>query len=174
MALKKRNKLNAFSLLVIKKNQKWQNNFLVYLCIMWYLKDPFFEKSGKLAGPSAGAGVVDTVAGTAVDMFVHHSLPWMGKKGLEIRRCYGSEVLRNPKLQRKATIYYTLDRLNPMIQNVGAQAMNQLSTKLRPTKKYKTNRKDLDGGAVDIHKLIGKIPKPKGGWTPGKYKYVGP
>ena len=61
-----------------------------------------------------------------------------------------------------------------MIHNVGAQAMNQLSTKLRPTKKYKTNRKDLDGDAVDIHKLIGKIPKPKGGWTPGKYKYMGP
>ena len=30
------------------------------------------------------------------------------------------------------------------------------------------------GGAVDIHKLIGKIPKPKAGWTPGKYKYMGP
>lgn len=96
-----------------------------------------------------------------------------GKKALEIRRCYGSEALRNPKLQ-KNTIYYTLDRLNPMIHNVGAQAMNQLSTKLRPTKKYKTNRKDLNGGAVDIRKLIGKIPKPKGGWTPGKYKYMGP
>lgn len=55
-----------------------------------------------------------SVAGTALDMFVHHSLPWMGKKALEIRRCYGSEALRNPKLQKKA-IYYTLDRLNPMI-----------------------------------------------------------
>lgn len=110
---------------------------------MWYSKDPFCEKSGKLAGPSAGAGVVDTVAGTALDMFVHHSLPWIGKKALEIRQCYGSEALRNPKLQKNAT-YCTLDRLNPMIHNVGAQAMNQLSTKLRPTTKYKTNRKDLD------------------------------
>lgn len=93
---------------------------------------------------------MDTVAGTALDMFVHHSLPWMGKKALEIRRCYGSEALRNPKLQKNA-IYYTLDRLNPMIQNVGAQAMNQLSTKLRPTKKYKTNRKDLDGARCCRH-----------------------
>jgi len=34
---------------------------------------------------------------------------------------------------------------------------------------------DLDadmykGGAIDIQKAIGKIPKPKAGWTPGKYK----
>ena len=38
---------------------------------------------------------------------------------------------------------------------------------------------DLDadmykGGAIDIHKAIGKIPKPKAGWAPGKYKYIGP
>ena len=29
------------------------------------------------------------------------------------------------------------------------------------------------GGALDAHKLIGKLPKPKSGWTPGKYKYMG-
>ena len=31
-----------------------------------------------------------------------------------------------------------------------------------------------EGGAIDIHKAIGRLPKPKGGWTPGKYKYMGP
>ena len=30
------------------------------------------------------------------------------------------------------------------------------------------------GGGIDIHKWIGKLPKPKAGWTPGKYKYMGP
>ena len=60
-------------------------------------------------------------------------------------RYYGSEALRNPKLQKKA-IDYALDKLNPMIQNVGSQALDQLSTKIRPNRKYKTNRKDLDGG----------------------------
>ena len=88
-------------------------------------------------------------------------------------RYYGSEALRNPKLQKKA-IDYALDKLNPMIQNVGSQALDQLSTKIRPNRKYKTDRKDLDGAGVDIHKLTGKIPKPKAGWTPGKYKYMGP
>ena len=104
-------------------------------------------------------------------------------------RYYGSEALRNPKLQKKA-IDYAMDKLNPMIQNVGSQALNELSTKIRPEKKYKTNRKDLDGGSLDeilrfpyrppegaglrIHKAIGKLPKPKGGWTLPKHKYTGP
>ena len=88
-------------------------------------------------------------------------------------RYYGSEALRNPKLQKKA-IDYALDQLNPMIQNVGSQALNKLSTKIRPKKKYKTNRKDLDGGSLDIHKMIGKLPKPKGGFTLPGHKYTGP
>ena len=87
-------------------------------------------------------------------------------------RYYGSEALRNPKLQEK-TIGYALDKLSPMILNVGSQALDQLSTKIRPKKNYKTNRKDLDGGALDIHKAIGKLPRPKAGFTPGKYKYMG-
>ena len=123
----------------------------------------------------------------------------MGKKAVEMGRYYGSEALRNPKLQKKA-INYALDKLNPMIQNVGSQALDQLSTKIRPKKNYKTNRKDLDGGAIDIHKQIGKLPnggtlspqnppaggaidihkqigklpKPKGGWTLPGHKYTGP
>ena len=30
------------------------------------------------------------------------------------------------------------------------------------------------GGSIDIHKLIGKLPRPKSGFTPGNYKYMGP
>ena len=61
-----------------------------------------------------------------------------------------------------------------MIQNVGSQALDSLSTKKRPPKNYKTNKKDLDGGSLDIYKLIGKLPRPKAGWTAGNYKYMGP
>ena len=104
---------------------------------------------------------------------LEHGIPWLGTKAVEMGRYYGSEALRNPKLQKKA-IDYALDHLNPMIQNVGSQALNQLSTKIRPKKKYKTNRKDLDGGGVDIHKMIGKLPKPKGGFTLPGHKYTGP
>ena len=34
--------------------------------------------------------------------------------------------------------------------------------------------KSKAGGKLDIHSLIGKLPKPKAGWTPTNYKYMGP
>ena len=37
-----------------------------------------------------------------------------------------------------------------------------------------TNPLSKSGYGIDIHKMIGKIPKPKADWTPGKYKYMGP
>ena len=88
-------------------------------------------------------------------------------------RYYGSEALRNPKIQKKA-LDFALDQLSPMIHNVGSQALDELSTKIRPKKNYKTNRKDLDGAGLDIHKMIGKLPKPKGGFTLPGHKYTGP
>ena len=36
--------------------------------------------------------------------------------------------------------------------------MDQLSTKVRPKKKYKTNRKDLDGGSIDPMTVVKKAP----------------
>ena len=40
-------------------------------------------KEGKLIGPSqAGGDLFDIAVGTATDLFVHHGLPWMGKKQL--------------------------------------------------------------------------------------------
>ena len=110
-------------------------------------------KEGKLDQPVLGAGVMDTVAGTALDSFVHHALPYMAEKTVEMGRYYGSEALRNPKLQKKA-IDYALDKMNPVIHNVASQALDQLSTKIRPKKNYKTNRKDLDGGALDIQNVL--------------------
>ena len=134
-------------------------------------KNKIHQKQGKLNSP-LGAGL-DSVASTGADLLIHHGIPWLGKKAVEMGRYYGSEALRNPKMQKKA-IDYALDKLNPMIQNVGSQALDQLSTKIRPKKKYKTDRKDLDGGSLDIHKAIGLLPKPKSGWTLPGHKYTGP
>ena len=52
--------------------------------------------------------------------------------------------------------------------------LDSLSTKITPNKKYRTDRKDLDGGAIDIHKMIVNLPRPKGCWTPSDYKYLRP
>ena len=71
-------------------------------------------------------------------------------------RYYGSEALRNKNLQKKA-INYGLKRLTPAIQQVGSQALDQLSTKIRPNKKYKTDRKDLDGEALNIARAMNKM-----------------
>ena len=65
----------------------WMRNKKIQIC-----------KIKKLDQPALGAGVVDTVAGTALDMFAHHGFLWMGKKAVEMGRCYGSETLTNPKL----------------------------------------------------------------------------
>ena len=86
-------------------------------------------------------------------MLIQHGIPWLGKKAVEMGRYYGSEALRNPKLQKKA-LDYALERATPFIQKTGSEMLDQLSTKIRPNRKYKTDRKDLDGGgSLDIHKM---------------------
>ena len=55
-------------------------------------------------------------------------------------RYYGSEALRNPKIQKKA-LDLALDQLSPMIHNVGSQALDELSTKIRPKKIIKQTEK---------------------------------
>ena len=86
---------------------------------------------------------------------------------------YGaSELMRNKKLQKKA-INYGINKLTPFIQDSVGTALDELSTKVRPDIKYKTDRPELDGKGIDIHKWIGKLPRPKAGFTPGKYKYMG-
>ena len=41
-------------------------------------------KEGKLHQPVLWAGVIGTVAGTALEAFVHHALPYMAKKTVEM------------------------------------------------------------------------------------------
>ena len=119
---------------------------------------------------------MDTVVGTALDAFVHRGLPWMGKNAVEMGKYYGSEAFRNPKLQKKA-IDYALDKLNPVIHNVGSPALDQLSTKIRPKKNCKTNRKDFDGSALDIQNVLNQKWLPEfhmRTWKGKKYNYCGP
>ena len=104
-------------------------------------------------------------------------------------RFFVSEWLREPGTQQML-----VNKANPFLK----KGIDQVSTAIRPKLKYKTNRKDLDGAGisifdlaygpnyapwtafpqkgkgVDIHKAIGKLPKPKGGFTLPGHKYTGP
>ena len=107
-----------------------------------------------------------------------------GKKAAEMGRFFASEWLREPSAQQML-----VNKATPFLKS----GTDQLSTAIRPKRNYKTNRKDLDGGkinfldlvygpnyapwigkGVDIHKAIGKLPKPKSGFTLPGHKYTGP
>ena len=50
---------------------------------------------------------------------------------------YGaSELMRNKNLQKKA-VNYGMKKLSPFIEQTVGSAMDELSTKVRPNKKYK-------------------------------------
>ena len=67
----------------------------------------------------------------------------MAFHGRERKRLKWEDIMvqKNWGTQKKA-IDYALDKLIPMIQNVGSQALSQFSAKIRPNKKYKTSLQD--------------------------------
>ena len=93
---------------------------------------------------------------------------------------YGaSELMRNKNLQKKA-VNYGINKLTPFIQDSVGTAMDELSTKVRhggsasPQNPPAATKRRINGKGIDIHKQIGKLPKPKGGWTLPGHKYTGP
>ena len=104
---------------------------------------------------------------------MQHAIPWLGKKAVEMGRFGASELLRNKNAQKKA-LDFALDKAKPFLAKTSSDMLDQLSTKIRPNKKYKTDRADLDGAGVDVHSLIGKLPRPKKGFTLPGHNYTGP
>ena len=125
----------------------------------------------KLISPSERAGVFDIVVGTAADAFLHHGIPWMAKKSVEMGHYRASELMRNKNLQKKLRI--TESKTYSTHSRLCWNSFGSIINKVRPDIKYKTDRPELDGRAIDIHKWIGKLPRPKAGFTPSKYKYMG-
>ena len=62
----------------------------------------------------------------------------------------------------------------PTGDKVAHELIDRFSTVIRPNRKYKTDRPDLDGKGVDTHALIGKLPRPKHGWTLPGHNYTRP
>ena len=81
----------------------------------------------------------------------------MGRKAVEMGRYGASELMRNKRLRNKA-VNYGINKLTPFIQDSVGTAMDQLSTKVRPKKRYKTNRKDLDGRGITPMTVVKKAP----------------
>ena len=81
----------------------------------------------------------------------------MGRKAVEMGRYGASELMRNKKLRKKA-VNYGISKLTPLIQDSVGTAMDELSTKVRPKKKYKTDRKDLDGRGIDPMTVVKNAP----------------
>ena len=96
----------------------------------------------------------------------------MGKKAVEMGRYGASELMRNKNLQKKA-VSYGINKLTPFIQDSVETAIDELSTKVRPKKKYKTDRPELDGRGLDVHNAILKVAPKKGLVVPG-HNYSGP
>jgi len=65
-------------------------------------------------------------------------------------------------------------KARPAIEKVESELINQLSAKVKPNERYKTDRADLNGAGFDIHSAIGKLPAPKRGWTLPGHNYTGP
>ena len=99
----------------------WKNE------IRWFL-------AGKLSEPSLteGSGIFGDVAMAVGDLAITKGIPYLAKKGVEAGRYYASEAMRDPKLQKKA-INYTLNKARPVIQKVGSEMFDQLSTKVHQT-----------------------------------------
>ena len=102
-------------------------------------KNTFY--AGKLGEPSRaeGSGIFGDVAMAVGDLAITKGIPYLAKKSVEAGRYYASEAMRDPKLQKKA-INYTLDKARPVIQKVGSEMLDQLSTEVRPNQRYKTDK----------------------------------
>ena len=64
------------------------------------------------------------------------------------------------------------------IKSIGRQYLDELVDSTTDSLSEKIAGKGVAGGSrgagVDIHKAIGKLPKPKSGWTLPGHKYTGP
>ena len=76
------------------------------------------------------------VGGIAADALYDHGIPWLAKKIIEMGRYGASEIIRDKKLQKKA-VDYGVKKLTPFVYDTAGKALDQLSTKVRPDKKYK-------------------------------------
>jgi len=130
-----------------------------------------------------GEGILSSLGEMAVEGAIK-AAPYVAKTAFNTARDVSSHFMRDPKLQQKA-INYALKKGRPLIDEAGNAVINKRADAVATEgfRKGEYTRKNLGkgvvdgavrGNGVDIHKAIGKLPKPKGGWTLPGHKYTGP
>ena len=142
---------------------------------------------------------MSSLADTGAELFIQHGIPWLGKQAVKQGRYFASEFLRQPKYQKKIAnkakqlshkgLDYAIDTLSKDLLNKASNKMRPKDMKsggnidysvwypmsmYAPQAIYDPTNPLYQGGAIDIHKMIGKLPKPKSGWTLPGHKYTGP
>ena len=88
-------------------------------------------------------------------------------------RFFASEWLREPGAQEML-----INKAEALAKPLLKKGIDHASAAIRPKKAYieasHRNNYRMDGGSIDIHKAIMKLPKPKKGWVPRGYEYLGP
>ena len=85
-----------------------------------------------------------------------------GAKGLfNLGRRGASEAIKSDAAKKK-------------FKQIGQKYLDQVIDSVTDDVSKRIAGKGKKGKGVDIHKAIGKLPKPKGGWTLPGHKYTGP
>ena len=66
------------------------------------------------------------------------------------------------------------DAAKKKFKQIGQKYLDQVIDSVTDDVSKRISGKGKKGRGVDIHKAIGKLPKPKGGWTLPGHKYTGP
>ena len=129
-----------------QSDKNGRKQFYCHCVICGIKKVRYVKKNGlgkKSLNKQQGQGIA-TGGGVAADALIHYGVPWLAKKAVEMGRYGASELKRNKRLKKRA-INYGINKLTPFIQDSVGSAMDELSTKVRPNKKYKTERPEMDG-----------------------------
>ena len=114
---------------------------------MWYNKDEICEVK-KLNSPHQGAGLMSSIGDTAMEAFIEHGIPYLGKQAVKQGRYFASEFLREPEYQKKLAKKakpLASKALNYAIDNLSKDLLNKASDKLRP----KDMRSQVKGSGID-------------------------
>ena len=124
---------------------------------MWYYKNQVYKtKTGKLIGPSQAGGFLNIESSHSLGEIAAKSAL---KELYNLGRIRASKAIKSDFAKRKIK-----GTVNKYLDQALDSFTLDLSKKLDP----------VHGRGVDVHALIGKLPKPKGGWTLPGHKYTGP